>query len=89
MSIALILTSIALAAPATAIDPAKPGAAKEPLICKRETPVGSLIATRKMCLTKTQWRQRADTGNAIARALVEDGAGACGQEGGCVAGIGQ
>ena len=88
MSIALIL-SIALAAPAAATDSAEPGAAKEPLICKRETPVGSLIATRKMCLTKTQWRQRSDTGNAIARSLVEDGAGACGSEGGCVAGIGQ
>ncbi|MBS0505169.1 MAG: hypothetical protein JSS55_15495 [Proteobacteria bacterium] len=83
----IILAAIVLASPAVAIDPAKPDADKEPLICKREVPIGSLIASRKMCLTKTQWRKRADDGNATARQLVEDGAGACGHDGGvCVMG---
>jgi hypothetical protein len=58
------------------------GQVKDPLICKREVPVGSLIATRKVCLTKQQWQKRSDDGNATARNLVEDGAGACGHEGG-------
>ncbi len=76
--------ALALAAPTgpDAPQPAKPGADKEPLVCKREVPVGSLIASRKICLTKTQWRKRADDGNATARGLVEDGAGACGKDGG-------
>jgi hypothetical protein len=60
----------------------KPAPDKDPLICRREVPIGSLIATRKMCLTKKEWQKRADDGNATARALVEDGAGACGHDGG-------
>ena len=55
---------------------------KDKVICRREVPVGSLIASRKMCLTKSQWQKRADEGNAIARGLVEDSAGACGTGGG-------
>jgi hypothetical protein len=58
------------------------GQAKDPLICKREVPIGSLIASRKVCLTKKEWQKRADDGNATARNLVEDGAGACGHDGG-------
>jgi hypothetical protein len=60
----------------------KTGQDKDPLICKREVPIGSLIATRKICLTKMEWQKRADDGNATARALVEDGASACGHDGG-------
>ncbi|NNM77598.1 hypothetical protein HJG53_11825 [Sphingomonas sp. ID1715] len=80
----LIGLLILAAAPALAADqPATaPEAAKEKLICKREVPIGSLIATRKICLTQTQWRKRTDDGNATARQLVEDGAGACGKDGG-------
>jgi hypothetical protein len=81
-----VLLAAALFAPAAAEPPAArpdaPGAGKDKLICKREVPVGSLIASRKVCLTRDQWRKRADDGNAIARGLVEDGAGACGHDGG-------
>ena len=58
---------------------------KEKLICKREVPVGSLIATRKMCLTKTQWRERADVGNEVARRMMMDNMGNsnCLNGGGC------
>lgn len=76
----LILTTALFAQPPE-LDAARP-APKEPLVCKREVPVGSLIASRKVCLTKTQWRKRSDDGNATARNLVEEGAGACGQDGG-------
>lgn len=46
---------------------AKAEPAKERLICKRETPVGSLIARRKVCLTKTEWEKRIADGNEEAR----------------------
>jgi hypothetical protein len=82
MSLVAVLVAAALAMPAMAMEDPKPGADKEPLICKREVPVGSLIASRKLCLTKTEWRKRADNGNATARGLVENGAGACGHDGG-------
>jgi hypothetical protein len=85
MRLAVILLAASLAAPSFASEPAgpnAPGADKDKLVCKREVPVGSLIASRKMCLTKEQWRKRQDDGNATARGLVEDGAGACGHDGG-------
>ena len=83
LSILVLATLVASTAGASDISPAEaPGAGKDKLVCKREVPVGSLIASRKMCLTKEQWRKRADDGNATARGLVEDGAGACGQDGG-------
>ncbi len=85
MRMSILILSLVAAVPAFATSDSgatDPGADKERLICKRETPIGSLIATRKMCLTKEQWRKRQDDGNATARGLVEDGAGACGQNGG-------
>ena len=86
MRVALFFLALAVSAPAVAeaVKPAsaQPGADKDKLICRREVPIGSLIATRKMCLTKEQWQKRADDGNATARSLVEDGAGACGHDGG-------
>ena len=83
----LILSLAALAVASSAFAQVTPTSTpvndgKDKLICKRETPIGSLIATRKMCLTKEQWRKRQDDGNATARGLVEDGASACGQDGG-------
>ena len=86
MQTAILMVALAMAAPALAQSAkpaaAQPGADKDKVICRREVPIGSLIATRKMCLTKEQWQKRADDGNAIARSLVEDSAGACGQNGG-------
>lgn len=40
---------------------------KDALVCKRETPIGSLIASRKVCLTKAQWEARTRDGNEEAR----------------------
>lgn len=54
---------------------AAPDPAKEKLICRRETPVGSLIASRKVCLTKSQWEQRARDGNEEARNQVYNNMG--------------
>lgn len=80
---ALILLALSGSALAAADEQvAKPGADKDKVICRREVPVGSLIASRKMCLTKAQWQKRSEEGNALARGLVEDSAGACGQNGG-------
>jgi hypothetical protein len=79
---ALAVSLIGSASAQSPSDGTKADENKDKLICKREVPIGSLIATRKMCLTKEQWRKRQDDGNATARGLVEDGAGACGQNGG-------
>ena len=71
----LALTMImALAGPAAADTPKPAQAAagdKEKLICRREVPIGSLIATRKRCMTKSQWEATAATGNEEARRAIE------------------
>lgn len=77
---ALLLTLLAASSAAWAADqkPAsapQPGADKEKLICRREVPVGSLIASRKTCLTKSQWEQRARDGNEEARKMIYDNQG--------------
>ena len=59
----LLLLLLATSAPQEAM----PEPAKERLICKRETPIGSLIARRKVCLTKTEWAKRQADGNDEAR----------------------
>lgn len=53
--------------PETAQRPATPpsftarlNAAGEPLICKRQTKVGSLAATEKVCLTAADWKRQLD-----------------------------
>jgi predicted secreted protein len=77
--IGLILAAPAMAAPAVSADGAKE---KDKLICRREVPIGSLIASRKVCLTQTQWTQREVDGNTEARRVVEAAAGRCGGNGG-------
>lgn len=78
--LACLALAVTLPAPLFAQDAApaagaeKP-AAKDKLICRRETPIGSLIATRKMCLTKTQWAERERVGNDVARQMVQDNQG--------------
>ena len=76
MRTAAILLSLAFAASAPAAAApnasAQPGADKDKLICKREVPIGSLVATRKVCLTKSQWVQREVDGNREARKMIED-----------------
>jgi hypothetical protein len=70
--------AIALGVPATfSALQAKPEAGKtggsdNPVVCKREVPIGSLIATRKVCLTKSQWIERQTRGNEEARKQIED-----------------
>lgn len=75
MRIAAILLAAAVISPAIAADEAKPGDGKDKLICKREVPIGSLIASRKTCLTKAQWVQREKDGNEEARKMIYDNQG--------------
>ena len=77
MRIALLIVAMAVSAPALAANASKPataqpGADKDRLICHREVPIGSLIASRKVCLTKSEWEARARDGNEEARKLVYD-----------------
>lgn len=74
LTLSLLLLAIGQSAggPAPA---AKPAAPKERLICQRETPIGSLIARRKMCLTKAEWEKRRLDGNEEARRQIMDNMG--------------
>lgn len=77
---ALFIAAIAVSAPVLAFSASKsttaqPGADKDRLICRREVPIGSLIASRKVCLTKSQWEARARDGNEEARKMVYDNQG--------------
>jgi hypothetical protein len=72
------MLAVALSVPVLATDAKsakEPGADKDRLICRREVPVGSLIASRKVCLTKSQWEARARDGNEEARKMVYDNQG--------------
>lgn len=78
MRLAACLLALALTSPSFAAETPRadaPGAGKEKMICKREVPVGSLIASRKMCLTKAQWDQRERDGNEDARKMVYESMG--------------
>jgi predicted secreted protein len=77
MRILAAILAIAVAGPALAADTAaqKPGEDKDKLVCKREVPIGSLIASRKVCLTKSQWAQREKDGNEEARKMIYDNQG--------------
>lgn len=83
VSLALFLVSVTLPTPvfvqgaSAQPAPAVAAEAEDPnkLVCRRETPVGSLIASRKVCLTKAQWAERERVGNDVARRLVEDNQG--------------
>ena len=58
---------------------------KEKLVCKRETPIGSLIPSRKICLTRSEWVQRIEDGNNEARRMAYDNMGrpSCNDSGSC------
>ena len=75
----LLLTLFAIAsAPALAADNkpqvGKAGGTDNPVVCRREVPIGSLIASRKVCLTKTEWEARSTRGNDEARRQMDENA---------------
>lgn len=76
MHVLTILIAAAVSTPAAAVDsrpiPGKPGGSDNPVVCRREVPVGSLIASRKICMTKSEWEIRATRGNEEARKQIED-----------------
>ena len=52
----LTIMLLALSAPVgNAANNASPSTGEDQVICRRETPTGSLITTRKLCLTKAEW----------------------------------
>jgi hypothetical protein len=73
MRIAIAMLLIALSAPTLAADPKGAADTKDDnrVICRREVPIGSLIASRKVCLTKAEWQERAVRGNDEARRQME------------------
>lgn len=88
MRLSVACLTLAVTLPVASFAPAQaegakseaPAPAKEKVICRREVPIGSLIASRKTCLTKAQWAERERFGNEIARKMVSDSAGRFGTE---------
>jgi len=74
MRIATGMLLIALSTPVFAADSKADKKDDNRVICRREVPIGSLIASRKICLTKSQWEERATRGNEEARKQMEDNA---------------
>ena len=74
MRIAMTLLLVALSAPAIAADSKADKKDDNRVICRREVPIGALIASRKVCLTKSQWEERATRGNEEVRKQMEDNA---------------
>lgn len=77
----MILTSVALLLAAG--EPPAAELPKDKLICRRETPTGSLIASRKMCLTSAEWDKRSRDGNEEARKMAYENMGRCFDPGLC------
>ena len=78
MTIGIILLALTVAgAPpalqinASANEPAAQAAKDEPKpICRRYAPVGSNIARRKICMSKTEWDQMARSSQALGRSML-------------------
>lgn len=72
---ALVSALAACATPVTAKPEAgTAGGSGNPVICKREVPIGSLIASRKICMNKSEWDARATRGNEEARRQMDENA---------------
>lgn len=48
---------------------------KPALVCRREAETGSIIKTRKMCMTKAEWARRSDDAQCETRRILNLGAG--------------
>ena len=48
---------------------------RPPLICRREAEMGSIIKTRKMCMTSAEWARRSDDAQCETRRLLNLGTG--------------
>ena len=63
-----LLTAPALADPTTSA-PAKPAkGSPEEVVCHREAPTGSLVPSKRICMTRAQWQAQAD----VARSQTQD-----------------
>lgn len=71
----VLVVALALGAappePGQAADP-PPVSEEDRKICRREVPVGSLIASQRICLTRKEWKKRAIEGNEAAREFYGD-----------------
>ena len=74
MRASFFILAFAVAMPSLAATPpvkeaTKAKADKERLICRREVPIGSLIASRKTCMTALQWQKLAEDSEAAAERM--------------------
>lgn len=79
LRISLLILALTMSAQALSADkPAQPAAGEDKLICKREVPIGSLIASRKRCMTKAQWERMAEDQQYETEKMVEKNRGLIG-----------
>ena len=70
-----MLTVLLLALSAPSGNPANnvsPSASENRVICLRETPTGSLITTRQLCMTKAEWNALEEDYKTGGRQMVAD-----------------
>jgi hypothetical protein len=70
-----MLTTLLLALAVPAGNPANnlsPRASEDRIICQRETPTGSLITTRELCMTKAEWNALEADYKQGGRAMIAD-----------------
>ncbi len=72
ISSGLVSSAAISAEPQPAAVPAAQAPAKEKMICRRDKEIGSLVATKKTCHTKSQWQYIDDTNQTFANKLVDD-----------------
>lgn len=72
----LVIVFMAAAAPAlpAAATPVPPPAEAK-LFCRREPVTGSLVSTKKRCMTKLDWARTGDTSRQFARDMVDGNRG--------------
>lgn len=67
------LAAATLGAPAPASEPPVALPPAEKMICKSQLQTGSLVARKKLCLTRAQWKYLNEQNESAARRMVEDG----------------
>ena len=91
MPMLLVMTALFIAAPAVADGPAgarpkPPKGSPEEVVCHREAPTGSLIASKRTCMTRAHWQVEADIARSQTQAMDDAGRiNSCGSPnpGGC------
>ncbi len=74
----MFVTSLLAAAAMQATTPTPATPAKDPgseRVCKRIEVTGSIARKERVCKTRAEWTRLAESGNSVARAIIDHGTG--------------